>query len=329
MRAVFTDSYNIMPKVSVIVPIYGAEKYIEQCVKSLMEQTLDNVEYIFIDDYTPDNSIEILKKTLSKYPARTRNVVLCHNYKNLGQAQTRKKGIMMAKGDYVIHCDPDDWVDNDWLELLYEEARHNNADITWCGFESVRRDGTIKSFPNKALNNIDDFLDKLETGVKWGSLCLHLVKRKIVQSDKIIWPNWNYCEDLSLIFQYAAQANSVVYVNKCLYKYRQNMESITSQRSREGIIRNIEGEIRASLQGLAICRQLGLNRKHSANILSRIYRAKARFWMTATDSHDFCKLWLEHHYGLQFVDIWKSSLNMKDKIVISSIYFKVYPLIKG
>lgn len=318
-----------MPKVSVVVPVYGVEAYIAQCVKSLMEQTLDDVEYIFINDCTPDKSMQILYDTLSLYPDRTDRVIICHNNINLGQAKTRRRGVSMANGEYVIHCDPDDWVDCDWLETLYGEAKRKRADIVWCGFESVKSDGSVKYFPNQASNNINDFLIKLETGEKWGSLCLHLVRREIVQSDKIVWPSWNYCEDLSLIFQYIGMATVVSYINKGLYKYRHNLSSITSKRSIDGIVCNVEGEIKASLQGLAICCQKGLGGKHRANLLSRIYKAKARLWLAATDSSDFCKLWHKCSDGLQFCDIWASSLSFKEKIVTSSIFFNIYPLLKS
>lgn len=318
-----------MPKVSVIIPIYGVEKYIERCARSLMEQTLTDIEYIFINDCTQDQSIEILKRVISQYPERQDNIILTNNKTNVGQARTRRKGIMMAHGDYIIHCDPDDWVDNDWIKSLYRAASDNNADISWCGFESILQDGSRKYFPNRASDSIEDFLEKLEIGEKWGSMCLHLVRREIAQSPKIVWPSWNYCEDLAFIFQYAALAQSVSYVNRGLYKYRHNTESITSQRSRKGIIRNVEGEISASLQGLTTCHVLRLGNRHRSHLFSRIYRAKARLMSAATDATDFCKLWHECSDGLSFTDIWKSSLGLRIKIVTSLIYLNVYPYVKG
>lgn len=318
-----------VPKISVIIPIYNVEKYIEQCVRSLLEQTMDDVEFIFIDDCTPDSSMTILKEVLKQYPNRNDNVVICKNIKNSGQSKTRRKGIEMAQGDYVIHCDSDDWVEKDWLESLYRMAISNNADIVWSGFDSIHTDGTRQYFPNKALNNIEDFLIKLEIGKKWGSLCLHLVKRQIVQSEKIVWPDWNYCEDLALIFQYAALSNRVSFINRSLYKYRHNLESITSQRNRDGIIRNVDGEIMASLQGMETCRSLGLSREHLSNLRSRIFIAKTRLMMAAKDNNDFCRLWHKCRDGLRLSDIWNSSLALRDKLFNSLIYFNLYPLIKS
>ena len=100
-----------MPKVSIIIPVYGVEKYIERCARSLFEQTLDDIEYLFIDDCTPDKSVEILKRVLEEYPHRKSQVVIHRMEQNSGQAKVREWGMQNATGEYVIHCDSDDWVD--------------------------------------------------------------------------------------------------------------------------------------------------------------------------------------------------------------------------
>ena len=100
-----------MPKVSVIIPVYGVEKYIEKCARSLFEQTLDDIEYLFVDDCTPDKSVDILKHILEEYPHRKSQVVIHRMEQNSGQAVVREWGVKNAKGDFIIHCDSDDWVD--------------------------------------------------------------------------------------------------------------------------------------------------------------------------------------------------------------------------
>ena len=97
-----------MPKVSVIVPVYNAEKYIERCVRSLYNQTLDDIEYIFVDDCTPDNSMEVLQKVMDEYPKRKLHTKIIIHTTNTGQSGSRKDGILAATGDYIIHCDADD-----------------------------------------------------------------------------------------------------------------------------------------------------------------------------------------------------------------------------
>ena len=123
-----------MPKVSVIVPVYGVEKYIDRCARSLFEQTLDDIEYLFIDDCTPDRSIDILQQVLDEYPQRKPQVVIHRMEKNSGQAAVRKWGMQNATGEYVIHCDSDDWVDTDMYRAMYEKAKEEEADVVVCDY---------------------------------------------------------------------------------------------------------------------------------------------------------------------------------------------------
>ena len=105
-----------MPKVSVIVPVYNAGLYIERCSRSLFAQSLDDMEFIFVDDCSTDNGIEIVERVLDDFPSRKSQVRFLKNEHNLGQAGTRARGIKMATGDYVIHCDSDDWVEPNMYE---------------------------------------------------------------------------------------------------------------------------------------------------------------------------------------------------------------------
>ena len=122
------------PKVSVIVAIYNSEKYIEECARSLFTQTLDEIEYIFVNDATPDNSICILKNVLKEYPNRQSYAKIINLETNGGIAHARQIGISQASGEYIIHADSDDWVDNDMYERLYVYAKETNSDIVGCNF---------------------------------------------------------------------------------------------------------------------------------------------------------------------------------------------------
>jgi glycosyltransferase involved in cell wall biosynthesis len=100
----------------------------------LFEQTLDDIEYIFVDDCSPDNSIAILKRVIADYKHRIDNIHILTNENNSGTLISRLKGINHATGEYVIHCDPDDWVDFNYYEGLYNLAIENQADIVWTDF---------------------------------------------------------------------------------------------------------------------------------------------------------------------------------------------------
>ena len=134
-----------MPKVSVIIPVYGVKKYIERCARSLFEQTLDDIEYIFVDDSTPDNSISILRKVLSEYPNREKQVKILHHEKNKGLAQARQTGLKIASGEYIAHCDSDDWVDVHMYEEMYNKAIEEDADVVVCDYVVTNDTSVIKT----------------------------------------------------------------------------------------------------------------------------------------------------------------------------------------
>ena len=125
-----------MPKLSVIIPMYGVEKYIGRCAESLFAQTLEDVEFIFIDDCTPDRSVEILQEVIDRNQPRFAGmnwiVRIEHMPTNGGQAAVRRHGVEVATGDYLIHCDSDDWVEPDAYKRM-SQAVNPYGDGLACG----------------------------------------------------------------------------------------------------------------------------------------------------------------------------------------------------
>lgn len=117
-----------MAKVSIIVPVYNVEKYLRKCIDSLINQTLKDIEIICINDGSTDKSLEILKE----YKNRDSRIILL-NQENSGQSVARNRGIEIAKGEYLGFVDPDDWIDLDYYEKLYNAAISTNADIATAG----------------------------------------------------------------------------------------------------------------------------------------------------------------------------------------------------
>ena len=124
----------IMPKISVIVPVYGVERYMERCARSLFEQTLDDIEFIFVDDCSPDRSLDILNEVLEEYVDRQLQTQIVRLDQNGGLPNARKVGLRLATGNYIIHCDSDDWVERDMYRAMYEKAIKTNADMVVCDF---------------------------------------------------------------------------------------------------------------------------------------------------------------------------------------------------
>lgn len=118
-----------MYQVSVLVPVYGVERFMERCARSLFEQTYTNLEYIFVDDCSPDSSIAILEKVMEDYPERKEQVRIIHHERNRGLAAARNTAIDAAQGSFITHVDSDDYLDRDAIRLLVEKQLETGADI--------------------------------------------------------------------------------------------------------------------------------------------------------------------------------------------------------
>ena len=118
-------------KVSVLISVYEAEPYIERCVRSLFEQTYSNLEYVFVDDCTPDNSMAILERVMHEYPERESAVKIIHHEKNRGLAAVRNTAFDNSTGEFICVVDTDDWMELDGIERLVEEQVATDADVIW------------------------------------------------------------------------------------------------------------------------------------------------------------------------------------------------------
>lgn len=232
-----------MPKVSVIVPVYGVEKYIERCARSLFEQTLDDIEYLFIDDCTPDKSVEILKKVLEEYPNRKEQVIIHRMEQNSGQAVVRKWGMQNAKGEYAIHCDSDDWIEKDIYQILYHIAKTTDSDIVFCDYFLEYSDGRSipyhRNVPIKSTKYLigNMLLGYYDANPLWGAL----VKSKLMIG--INYPLGNQGEDSVIMMQLIYKASKLYYVKRPCYHYFINEYSITRNTSIDKVINRVNQSV--------------------------------------------------------------------------------------
>lgn len=223
----------MQPDVSVIVPVYNVEPYLEECVESLFQQTLENIEYIFIDDASTDNSVKILRKVISRYPEKAERIRLILHDKNKGIAFTRQEGINKATGKYIIHCDSDDIVDHDIYNRLLAEAIKEDADIVVCSYELFGENTHKRIISQGKEQTISSFqmLERLcgaGSGKLHGSLCNKLIRKEICDRTEIP-QGVSYCEDeTSLITLVANNKNlKIKIIPDSLYKYRLRNNSLT------------------------------------------------------------------------------------------------------
>ena len=219
------------PKVSVVVPVYNVSPYIEKCARSLFEQTLDDLEIIFVDDCSPDDSVNIIQEVLRDFPNRKSYTYIVKMAHNSGQAAVRKKGIEEATGEYIIHCDGDDWVDRELYEKLYLIAKDNDADIAVCDeiqeFHKVSLIKSVGTLPSSGKELMKNWY-----GYSIGLFCHNkLVRRTLYIENKIYpWEGLNMWEDNGLFARLFYYAQKVVQLKGGpVYHYnRTNVNAMTA-----------------------------------------------------------------------------------------------------
>ena len=223
------------PIISIIIPIYKSEKFIEKCSRSLFEQTLNNIEFIFINDSTPDISISLLYNIIDHYPNREEKFKIINLEKNQGVANARNVGIENATGEYVIHCDSDDWVDKDMYERLYRKAKETDADIVGCNFRH-EFSNIQYVFHQQYSNSMEENIRRLINGKIFPSLCTSLTRRSLITENNLSFPvGLNMGEDLYFNLQLYLYANKVVSMDWAPYHYRHTENSSCVQRTRKSI----------------------------------------------------------------------------------------------
>lgn len=213
--------------ISVLVPIYGTEQFIERCARSIFEQTWENIEPIFVDDCTPDKSIEILKRVINDYPKRKASVKIIHHEKNRGLSAARNTALDNVTGDYFMHVDSDDYLENDAIRQLAEIVNNKPTDI-------VIFDNYI-NYPQKEVVNhvnytnrdsfIHDMLMKKRPSSVWNKLYnTNFYKKCGMRSIEGI----NYGEDYAITSRLMYKTESIIYYPVPLYHYEQrNTDSYT------------------------------------------------------------------------------------------------------
>lgn len=217
-----------MAKVSVIVPIYGVEKYIERCAVSLLEQTLVDMEFIFVDDCSKDDSVNILINILEKYPLRKKQSIILRHEHNKGLSRARETGIKAASGEYIAHCDSDDWVEKNTYEELYNFAIEKQCDfVKSAHFISESFSHTTKYVYTETANPTkENILKYLLTSKGWNSIWDTLTNAKIYRNNNILFTEDAMLEDYLVVSQLLIHCDKIGILNRPFYHYFQNSESI-------------------------------------------------------------------------------------------------------
>lgn len=206
-------------KVSILVPVYGAENFIERCAESLFNQTYDNVEFVFVNDCTLDKSIEILRFVLRNYPRRWSQIKIIDHDENRGVASTRNTLLLNATGDYILWVDADDFIVNDAVEILVKKVSETNADIV-CHASAIHTVYGVKPLPFICASSSNELIADVLAGRSPSTLWGRMFKRSLFMDNKISFVDGlNVGEDMLVLVKLIYFSKKIVYENMVLYHY--------------------------------------------------------------------------------------------------------------
>lgn len=321
-------------KVSVIVPVYNVEKYIERCVRSLLSQTLDGLEIIFVDDCSPDNSVDVINNVLNNFPPHylrsINNVRIIRHKNNKGVSAARNSGLKAATGDYVIFCDSDDWVEPTMYEKLYQMAMNNRADIVGCDFicEYTNR--------NEIYTEIDGNEDKITLlssylAQSWNSVWNLLAKRTLYIDNHLNFDEgYGMAEDYALSIKLLYYAQSYAHCSEALYHYdRTNEESICHQSCLKGKNEKLnEDWIKLTIQVNDFFKLTNIYKDLEEALAWRILTAKATWLFNKDKRKEYRLLCPECNKYIDSNPLFGKVAKMSQKIIMKPYLCFLLPILE-
>lgn len=313
-----------MTKISVIIPIYNAELYIERCARSLFEQTLTEIEYMFVDDCSSDQSITILNKVLEEYPERKNYVRIHRMKKNSGQAAVRKWGMENVSSEYAIHCDADDKVDLDLYEKMYNLAISENADVVVSDFMIVdgekknRVKGCGSTEPEKLM---EGFIKQRYHWALWNKLF------RSIYFKELEYPRGDMGEDALICLQLCRCAHKIAYLKDTYYYYYRNSTSITRNQTEAGVLRRFKQSTINGEQLLSFFKREGLYEKYADDIDELMYNKK-NLLLPLVSRSEYYTLWKDTFSYLNKKVLVNKSISLKRKCIHLLILSHLYALLK-
>ncbi len=220
-----------MKKVSVIVPVYNSSEYLEDCLKSLLNQTLEDIEIIAVDDCSLDASLDILREYERNYPDK---LIVKHNDKNIGQGATRNVGMKFASGEYIGFLDSDDYVSLKMYENMYEAAKNNdNPDVITTGLLFVKDNHYLMQnmdyMKRDTMGNICDVLSDSDPILNQTPSVCNKIFRKDFIVDKLFLEGVMW-EDVAFSYSQMFNADKILFLNNNDYFYRKRSDSGVSSK---------------------------------------------------------------------------------------------------
>lgn len=213
-----------MNKVTIVIPCYNAENYIDSCIDSLLKQEYQNFNVIFIDDASKDRTVEKLENSVLNCNL---DIKILKNKENSGPAVSRNRGILSAVTKYITFCDIDDSYEPNYLSKLLSELEKNDADLAFCGYSVVDEKENKVKRPLSINGVLTNKIDILKLDVD--SLCMLMVKTDIMKDTLL--PNIRNGEDMAVVPLLMVKSNNCVAISECLYNYYRRNNSASEKPS--------------------------------------------------------------------------------------------------
>ena len=210
-----------MKSVSVIVPFYNVENYIEKCLETLVNQTLEDIEIIIVNDGSQDRSIDVVKRFLGKYPEK----LVYLEKENGGLSDARNYAIPYAKGEYIAFLDSDDYVEKTMYKDMYELAKKENSDMVECDFYWEYPDKKKEDIGN-LYSNKKEMMEKVRV-VAWNKL----IKKEVLDKSKVLFPKGLRYEDVEFTYKLIPFLDKVSFLKKACVHYIQREGSISNKQN--------------------------------------------------------------------------------------------------
>lgn len=218
-------------RISLVAPVYGVEKYIAKFAESVLDQTYQDIQFVFVNDGTKDRSMEILRQLIEERYAHLKQRILIVDKENGGLPSARKAGLDVAEGEYILFADSDDWLETDAVEKVMAKADETDADIVY--FDLVKEYGHRTSYKRErdyTGKTKEDFIVNMFNYKSFGYTVTKCFKRKLYTDNVIYMPKLGMHEDIYLMSQIIFYAGSLVHIPEALYHYRKdNPDSFCAQ----------------------------------------------------------------------------------------------------
>jgi len=221
------------PKISVIVPIYNTEKYLDKCLTSILNQTMQEIEIICVDDCSSDDSCLIVEKFIEQ----DSRLSLIRHKENKGPGGARNTGILAARADFLASVDSDDYIKPEMMKTLWDASENGKFDIVCCGFKVVNEEGREVSSSNIPPQTIQNASASVNIFSLMGNEFWNKLWRKTLFIDNgLLFPENLYFEDAATTPRLLAKSETIIIIEKYLYSYLRRPDSITRTHSAKHIL---------------------------------------------------------------------------------------------